>query len=381
MHIQYTDEGLMRVDPADGDEKNLTVDDLTQWLLYGFEGSQEPLVVYLIRLGRLDLVKWLVSQDKPLMSKNYSGLFVPGHAARHGQLHILQWFFGDAGFLRVEGSEDCVRKSLFAAAYHNHLQVMQWLLRPEGGECAFKCELQHRHTALDIATRRGNLEIVKWLFLEQELCLSDNSTAMLFHSAVEYNHIAVVKWFIGDCKVSVSEQDYRGFTAVLHSAESGHLNLLHWLLSDEGGGSATDKATVAGGAQYTVWSFMINNYYKWLRKYSRPEITACLKQLLLLSAPPQEKFVRYPTPWIVELVRNAAYARPALAEWREARAVTVAYELVFAKLPSALAKLVEGYAVPSLDETFDQATVYGQWRGAVANRTRASRKRRREHAG
>ena len=146
---------------------------------------------------------------------------------------------------------------------------------------------------------------------------------------------------------------------MLLAAKNGHLELVHWLLSE--GGSSIDEHDVHNRSLWELVS-------KWKKEENKEEVddnddnkdafdeeaaTACLRTCLTLGAPPDgfDAATRF-SPAQLELVRKAAVLRARLPGWMEWRRSLVR-EGLSRCLPLALGAVVQGYCEPREEDVWD----------------------------
>lgn len=100
------------------------------------------------------------------------------------------------------------------AAQNGHLHALQWLLEKQilPKNCVFTCIVMRK------AARKGNLEIVRWLWSKK--CPCDQNVA---DAACGKGHLEIVKWLY-NCGGPKCSQDGPYLAAV-----NGHVEMLKWL--------------------------------------------------------------------------------------------------------------------------------------------------------
>lgn len=322
---------VYEVEPPQGE---LTLDHIKAWAKAGVlvgPGLETPLV-YVFRLGRLDLVQW---------------------------------------FFRQENEDKAEQVVVMVAAILGHVQIAEWLCSPEIGLSPTDVG-PHGRTPLHEAAANGHLSFVVWQVgsCGADVDATDANGCTALYGAARHGRLDIVKWLVVEGKADVRKRDTINRSPVLIAVGRSHLDVVQWLLGPEGGVDIHECDS--HNPEYGLWSYF---FAAEAVVNSRSELLlSCLKQMLLLSAPNVRDFLKNQHSQIVDLVHRSAEARPVLAEWKTAR-VAVLSSCLAPLLPQSLSLLVSGYAEPDLDETFGGAAEYGKSRGSVASRTRGSVKR------
>jgi predicted regulator of amino acid metabolism with ACT domain len=133
-------------------------------------------VEHLMKMGRLDILKWLHQKGVPLDSNKLFDM-----AARHNQKKIIKWLH-NLGF-------SFSNNMTVYAARKNHFNLLKWLHQqgcPFGNYNGF-----HNHNEVTAAASTGNIQMVKWL-----IRLGIEVTFVAIIKAAELGHFVLVNWFM-----------------------------------------------------------------------------------------------------------------------------------------------------------------------------------------
>ena len=189
--------------------------EMIEWLV--FKGVKSAHAVSVAAgLGRLDLVKFLISNNSNPLSSAMVSAACGGHlkvikylhfevglksetaamdyAASNGHLEVIK-------FLHENLKEGCTSSAIDRACTNGHLSVVKFLHENRTEGCT--------HRAMDQAAAQGHFEIIKWLHSNRaEGC----TPRAIFASAIR-GHRHISKWLFEnrpqDCKISVKY--YRSF--------------------------------------------------------------------------------------------------------------------------------------------------------------------------
>ncbi len=157
-------------------------------------------------LGRLDVVKWIYEEDIWTCAR----LFVVDDAARHGQLHIIEWLH--AWYPKELERRGC--GAMNEAAYGGQLNVVKWLHENRTEGCTTY--------AMDRAAKYGHLDVVKWLHENR----TEGCTTNAMDWAAKYGRLDVVKWLHANRTEGCTTEALEG------SSENGHTDVITWLLEN-----------------------------------------------------------------------------------------------------------------------------------------------------
>lgn len=184
-----------------------------------------------LRLGRLDVAKWL--------HQNYSNLHVidiacrfhprnsrqwcPSCTWKQVDLQIVRWAFCEFDWKDDEEAQTLYAKRLArTAAATGNLDVLRFLF-----EISLNLELEP--DCVDEAASNGHVSVVCWLHENNQLC-----TFKAMDGAAENGHLEIVQW--------LHENRTEGCTteAMDKAAANGYLDVVQWLHAFRSEGSSTD---------------------------------------------------------------------------------------------------------------------------------------------
>jgi hypothetical protein len=303
-----------------------------------------------------------------------------------------------------------MRNELHRRAESGDLERVQQLV--EGGANIDESD-QNSMTALILASLRGHFEIVVYLIEHgANIAHADGDGRTALHWAGLVGSLSSVKCSLGH-GARIADRDHYGMTAFLYAADKGHLEVVQYLLSSEGGASITeanDEGSTAlllaagsgshqgprtvqwlleyGGAAITdtnkqgssVWSdsgdihilretYEFQEGVKYVTTANTMARTAMLRVMVLHGGPPETLTTKLPPPF-QRIVQDGARLRARLPAYlAQRRALLDAH----CPLLPPLRALVHGYEEPT---TTDELWATGL--GAPLQRARRSRPERGE---
>lgn len=207
-----------------GDFKALT------WLRSGESGEVCPIdpdvIAWAIREGRLEMLKWLISDAKEKEEDCPLPEDACDIAAKYGHVEVLRWLRSEEGGRNPWSAETCA-----IAAENGHIDVLMALRSgaPEmGGE---RCPWDAR--ACNKAASKGRLDIMRLLRsgkeeLGSELCPWDHDTC---HSAVSSGNIELVKFLRGGSPEAGGERAPWDPMSCARASRAGDVDMLRLLRS------------------------------------------------------------------------------------------------------------------------------------------------------
>jgi hypothetical protein len=198
--------------------------------------------------GQMEILQWLRSTNCPWSLTTCAG------AASGGHLEILQW-------ARTNGCH-WDEMTCAGSARWGHLHILQWA-RENG------CEWDD-HTC-SYAARAGHLHVLKWAW--ENGCPMTESTSS---RAAEGGHLELLKWAVdkgcpvihhdlvfnavvqGHLDIVIWAHEHTGMSPnlVLWAAESGHLHIIKWALTNgyEWEQEFAESATTFGHLEILKWA-------------------------------------------------------------------------------------------------------------------------------
>lgn len=164
------------------------------------------------------------------------------HAAANGRVDILNWW--RTQYLPTEAPEETKAVIVRIAAFHGHLNVLEWLLSGERGlqtvtRMSRKLICQdpevvlwiHNHSRrarllilLDSSIERGDVEFLDWVHSHRSQHQHAFSTDAV-DSAAEAGDLQVLQWLYEH------EDNWQSERAMYCATKAGHLDVLRWLES------------------------------------------------------------------------------------------------------------------------------------------------------
>lgn len=154
-------------------------------------------------------------------------------AATGGHLEIVQWLHDN----QLYGLK---KEIMDVAAWNGHLDILQWLYEnaPE-----YNCT----HRAMDVAAGRGHLAVVQWLHANR----SEGCTKSAVDSAIRNGHLAVVQWLHANRSEDCSRK------AINKAVSNGHVEVVEFLYSHRLhtaiSSAAIDEAAINGHLTMVHW--------------------------------------------------------------------------------------------------------------------------------
>lgn len=154
-------------------------------------------------------------------------------AAAGGHLEIVQWLHANQPYGPKEEAMD-------VAAWNGHVHILQWL-----HENAPECSGTRR--AMDLAAGRGHLAVVQWLHTNR----SEGCTKNAMDNASSNGHLDVVQWLHANRSEGCSRK------AINQAISNGHVETVEFLhstrLPSAISASAMDKAATNGHLKMMQW--------------------------------------------------------------------------------------------------------------------------------
>jgi len=166
--------------------------------------------------GHLGVAQWLHAngEDVNLMNcKLESPLWA---ACANGHLDVVRWLFS---------VPTIYLDSLCVCAACRHLEVVQWLV---GENMPFRGD---DWSAMVSACEGGNLDVVKWLYLNGATLTETTDMVTPMWAACSRGHLVVAKWIYSVEMVDLSTVNVDGLTYMMAACSEGHLETAKWLYS------------------------------------------------------------------------------------------------------------------------------------------------------
>jgi ankyrin repeat protein len=230
----------------------------------GESGTAIHLATY---AGRMEFVKWLVDEMKfEVDAKDKYGKTPVHWAAMMGRLELLKWLVDEkkADCYATDNDEETPVK---LASDSERLEVLRWLVEEkhasfDGRHMAVSAIVNGRMDilkwwteegmdaydsaglpVLHLAAQLGQLEVVKWLVLEQHVNVAERAKVngwTALHCGCSY--LPVTRWLVEDQHLDVNAKGNMGETALQLAAEYGALEVVQWLVQISGDATVTDTS-------------------------------------------------------------------------------------------------------------------------------------------
>lgn len=183
-------------------------------------------------------------------SRNYHNESPMWIACANGHLKVAQWLHANGGDVNVLNSK--LESPLWAACANGHLGVVQWLFSVQSiyrdtiCVCAASRHLEvvkwlvgenmpivgHGWSAMVAACEGGNLDVVKWLYMNGASLtdMTDDSSTPMW-AACTNGHLDIAKWIYSVEMVDLATVNFDGFTYMMAACYAGHLETAKWLYS------------------------------------------------------------------------------------------------------------------------------------------------------
>ena len=176
-------------------------------------------------VGQLEIVKWLVNSGHSSVLERQMGITCLLNAASHANLEIVKWLLQNGSSLEEVDPNGCT--CLLTACAYGTLELIQWLL--DNGSSLKEVDKTGK-TCLIIATNNQKYDIVKWL-LEKGCSIneSDKKDKFPFSFALKGGNMKLIQLFL-QYGCTIQDKD----NCILQAAKSGNINLIKWLIRNEG---------------------------------------------------------------------------------------------------------------------------------------------------
>ena len=119
-------------------------------------------------------------------------------------------------------------------------------LKKQSSAGAFSDDASENNQAVQLASRFGHLDVLKWLVEESKLTIDFTAVSNWpVQLAAENGHLDVVKWLVKESGQAVDITDHDNLALQL-AAENGHLDVVKWLVEESG--QAVDVTAVSNRA-------------------------------------------------------------------------------------------------------------------------------------
>ena len=203
-------------------------------------------VHYAARLGKVDVIKWLVQSAGLSANKSANNGATPAHdSAATGKLDCLQWLIHSGG-CKADARDSCGATPLHlgrwaglvelyilrnwsfvsgVAARFGHMPIAVWLVESEGVSVSEKA--QNGVTPVHLAAAKGSINCLRWMTQhDKRYCFACTcSLYNLFY--VDNNNIVMHAC----CPSSVNKRADNGTTPVYFAAQEGRLDCLQYLVT------------------------------------------------------------------------------------------------------------------------------------------------------
>jgi ankyrin repeat protein len=207
--------------------------------------------------GHLHIVNWLVDKGADVGHVDGHGETPFSSAVRYGHFGLLKRLVGANGHVKPEVDFE-VAVCVFGKSENSRVPLKCLLEQsPDVDTKAIRAQ-----TALLVATKRGSLDVIKWLDKEQRVDLNardqNGRTALhialeshssgndefakyfadaqdvygrtVRHIAREKNNSELMEWLVEQQNVDVNIEDLTGWTALHSTARNGNVELVQWLV-------------------------------------------------------------------------------------------------------------------------------------------------------
>ena len=225
-------------------------------LLYANNEDGETAMWLACANGHLDAAKLLVEMYPDdvryvcTRSRNYNQESPLWIACANGHLKVAQWLHQNGEDVNFLNSN--LESPLWAACSNGHLDVVRWLFSvptiylDTTCVCAASRHLEvvkwlvgermpivgHDWSAMVVACEDGNLEVVKWLYMNgASLTDMSDDLATPMWAACTNGHLDIAKWIYSVEMVDLASVNVDGFTYMMGACYSGHLETAKWLYS------------------------------------------------------------------------------------------------------------------------------------------------------
>ncbi|KAK1944044.1 Ankyrin repeat domain-containing protein 50 [Phytophthora citrophthora] len=184
--------------------------------------------------GDLNVVEWLCAKAPKHLANGFVNgkgghcrLLPLSAAAFHGHLDIMEFLVSNGARINEKGDEG--RTALHEAATGGHLIVVQWLV---ANDSKVNVKDTNGWTPLHRAASCGHFPVVQWLVCQGSSLNEKNNIGQTpLYAAASTGKLAVVQWLAAN-GARINERNITGQTAMNAAASMGHLDVVQWLVKE-----------------------------------------------------------------------------------------------------------------------------------------------------
>ncbi len=183
----------------------------------------EPLK-YVIKSGKLDLLKYLVEKGIDFHTPNSYGVIPLHYAARWGRFEMVQYLVENGADVNAHNEE--IGTPLYYAVQSKNLEIVRYLVEKGVEVNAYDEDMG---TPLLEAARVDCLAIVQYLVENGAVVNVGKDICTPLHYAARWNHFEMVQYLVENgADVNAREDD--GYTPLIYAAQVDNLEMVRYLV-------------------------------------------------------------------------------------------------------------------------------------------------------
>lgn len=190
---------------------------ITIFILHNYFSNLFP-----VRYNEKEIIKYLTWTDACKYNSILLLKLLKKHKKQGYSPNDMDWA-SRRGYLEVvkwlhKNNKECTHWAIDGAASGGHLEMVKWLHENRREGCT--------HEAMDWAAKKGHLRMLKWL----EINTKEGFTFNALTSSTLKGHIKVLKWLCKNLEYKLSESMKNEL--IRKAKEGGHQKIVNWLKTD-----------------------------------------------------------------------------------------------------------------------------------------------------